>query len=93
VRDGSRSRLSCFRQTVGGKGTTSVPSFPDLGDRSAAVRVKTVLGALDLTFVLTFVLVFVAHGPNMIVIYAGGTKPLPREDLEALTRTALTKLG
>jgi hypothetical protein len=89
VRDGSRSRLSCFRQTVGGKGTTSVPSFPDLGDRSAAVRVKTVLGALDLTFGL----VFVAHGPNLIVIYAGGTKPLPREDLEALTRTALTKLG
>jgi hypothetical protein len=50
---------------------------------------EAVLGALDLTFVL----VFVAHGPNLIVIYAGGTKPLPREDLEALTRTALTKLG
>lgn len=73
----------------GGKLTTSVPPFPDLGDGSAAVRVKTTLGALDLTFDLAFV----AQGPNMIVIYAGGTKPLPSEDLEAFTRTALSKLG
>lgn len=73
----------------GGKVTTSVPPFPDLGDRSTAVRVKTTIGALDLTFDLAFV----ALGPNMIVIYAGGTKPLPAEDLAALTRRALTKLA
>jgi hypothetical protein len=66
-----------------------VPPFPDLGDRSAAVRVKTTLGALDLIFDFAFV----ARGPNMIVSYAGGTKPLPSGEPEALTRKALARLG
>lgn len=71
-----------------GEVTLSVLSFPDLGDRSAAVRLKTTLGELSLTFDL----VSVADGGNLVFVAAGGPKTLPRDDLESVTRKAVAKL-
>jgi hypothetical protein len=82
----------CHEVTVPALGpstfTLSALSFPALGDRSLAVHVRNELGAMAIGFDA----VFVAAGPNLLLLFTGGVTPLPRNTLESFTRKALAKL-
>lgn len=67
----------------------SALSFPNLGDRTLAVRMTGSGGQIDI--VLDIIMIAIGH--NGVGIIAGGLTPVPGADLEAIARKAVTKLG
>jgi hypothetical protein len=67
----------------------SALSFPDLGDRTLAMRAKGTVE--DLELVIDLIAISVGH--NIVAITAGGLEPMPGDDLEAIARKAVAKLG
>jgi hypothetical protein len=63
-------------------------SFPKLGDRTVAVRLKTTTRGVTVVFDL----VFIAKGNNGISLMAGGIHPLSGATLEKFARKAVTRL-
>jgi hypothetical protein len=76
--DGSRAKLSM-----------SGLSFPNLGDRTLATRIKGRTDGVDV--LLDIVIIAVGH--NIVMISAGGLTPVPGDDLEAVAKRAVAKLG
>ena len=69
--------------------TSSPLSFPNLGDRSLAVRLT---GSSD-DIEATFDVVYIAVGKNSITLLGGGLTPLPGAELEAVARKAVERLN
>jgi hypothetical protein len=67
----------------------SALSFPDLGDRTLAMRAKGTVE--DMELVIDLIAISVGH--NIVAITAGGLEPMPGDDLEAIARKAVAKLG
>lgn len=63
-------------------------SFPNLGDRSLAVRLR---GSND-TIDVTLDVVYVAVGRNAVSLVTGGLVPMPGADLEAVGRRSVERL-
>jgi hypothetical protein len=60
-------------------------SFPNIGDRTLAVRMTTQAEGLDATFDV----VYVAVGKNSVSLIAGGLQPVDGEKLEGIARKAV----
>jgi hypothetical protein len=66
----------------------SALSFPNLGDRTLAVRMTGASDGVDV--VLDIVMIAIGH--NGVGILAGGLTPIPGAELEAIARKAVAKL-
>jgi hypothetical protein len=77
-----------FTTTLDGDATTfevAGLSFPNVGDRTLAVRMTTKAKGLDATFDV----VYVALGKNSMSLIAGGLQPVDGEKFEAIARKAV----
>lgn len=63
-------------------------SFPNVGDRTLAMRANSSLDGVDVVLDL----IFVGEGKTTFLLTAGGLAPLPGDDLEAIATKAVEKL-
>ena len=89
---GALSKCSEFTSTdadgVESAFTASSLSFPNLGDKTLAVRMTAESEGIEMTLDV----VSIAVGQNSISIFTGGLVPIEGSKLEEVARTAVTKL-
>jgi hypothetical protein len=69
--------------------TTAPLSFPNLGDRTLALRFQGSTGGIDVVVDA----LFIAIGSNGISIVVGGLVPMEGQELESIATTAVEKLN
>lgn len=69
--------------------TTAPLSFPNVGDRTLALRFQGSTGGIDVVVDA----LFIAIGSNGISIVVGGLVPMKGEELESIATTAVEKLN